>query len=131
MASLEEYSMPNPGGVLSNSTGAYSTKHQKRNSWQNRLHSLKSISKSARGMSGRQLEHSQSRQTTASSRQAKWWRIHYFQGMINDIQRRAPYYWSDWKDAWDYRVVPATVYMYFAKFVSLRIMTSLCQHNHY
>ncbi|KAK5627158.1 hypothetical protein RRF57_002874 [Xylaria bambusicola] len=27
---------------------------------------------------------------------------------------RAPYYWSDWIDAWDYRVIPATVYMYFA-----------------
>ena len=24
---------------------------------------------------------------------------------------------SDWTDAWDYRVVPATVYMYFAKYV--------------
>ncbi|KAL1955186.1 hypothetical protein VTO42DRAFT_8951 [Malbranchea cinnamomea] len=34
--------------------------------------------------------------------------------MMNDIKRRAPYYLSDWKDAWDYRVVPATVYMYFA-----------------
>ncbi len=39
-----------------------------------------------------------------------------FRGMVNDVRRRAPYYWSDWKDAWDYRVVPATVYMYFAKY---------------
>jgi boron transporter len=44
-----------------------------------------------------------------------WWRIHLFRGMINDVRRRAPYYASDWTDAWDYRVVPATVYMYFAK----------------
>jgi hypothetical protein len=36
--------------------------------------------------------------------------------MINDVKRRAPYYWSDWTDAWDYRIVPATVYMYFAKY---------------
>ncbi|KAH6892255.1 HCO3 transporter family-domain-containing protein [Thelonectria olida] len=43
-----------------------------------------------------------------------WWKIHLFRGMINDIRRRAPYYVSDWRDAWDYRVVPATVYMYFA-----------------
>ena len=50
------------------------------------------------------------------SRQAStWWKINLFRGMANDIKRRAPYYWSDWKDAWDYRVVPATVYMYFAK----------------
>ncbi|RAK76252.1 anion exchange family protein [Aspergillus fijiensis CBS 313.89] len=34
--------------------------------------------------------------------------------MVKDVKRRAPYYWSDWTDAWDYRVVPATVYMYFA-----------------
>ncbi|KAI1284372.1 HCO3 transporter family-domain-containing protein [Xylaria sp. FL0933] len=45
---------------------------------------------------------------------ARWWKIHLFRGMVNDIRRRAPYYWSDWVDAWDYRVVPATVYMYFA-----------------
>ncbi|KAL4953833.1 HCO3 transporter family-domain-containing protein [Aspergillus filifer] len=44
----------------------------------------------------------------------KWWRIRFFRGMVEDVKRRAPYYWSDWADAWDYRVVPATVYMYFA-----------------
>ncbi|SLM35550.1 anion exchange family protein [Lasallia pustulata] len=55
--------------------------------------------------------------TDASSiRKHKWWRIRFFRGMINDVRRRAPFYWSDWTDAWDYRVVPATVYMYFAKY---------------
>lgn len=58
-----------------------------------------------------------------SSRRTKppprWWRIHPFRGIVNDIRRRAPYYWSDWIDAWDYRVVPATVYMYFAKYAAL------------
>jgi hypothetical protein len=44
----------------------------------------------------------------------RWWMIYPFRGMINDIRRRLPYYLSDWTDAWDYRVVPATVYMYFA-----------------
>lgn len=34
--------------------------------------------------------------------------------MIQDINRRAPHYWQDWTDAWDYRVIPATVYTYFA-----------------
>lgn len=29
-------------------------------------------------------------------------------GMKNDIVHRLPYYWSDWTDAWNYRVVPAT-----------------------
>lgn len=51
-------------------------------------------------------------------RAPKWWKIRLFRGMINDVRRRAPYYWSDWVDAWDYRVVPATVYMYFAKYES-------------
>ncbi|KAI1126055.1 HCO3 transporter family-domain-containing protein [Nemania abortiva] len=45
---------------------------------------------------------------------SRWWKIHFFRGIINDIRRRAPFYWSDWLDAWDYRVIPATVYMYFA-----------------
>lgn len=51
-----------------------------------------------------------------SSSGDKWWHIHFFQGMIDDIKRRVPYYASDWKEAWDYRVVPATIYMYFAKY---------------
>jgi hypothetical protein len=29
-------------------------------------------------------------------------------GMRNDVTRRLPYYLSDWTDAWNYRVVPAT-----------------------
>ncbi len=57
--------------------------------------------------------------TTArtKTRREAWWTIHPFRGMVNDLRRRAPYYASDWLDAWDYRVVPATVYMYFAKCV--------------
>ncbi|QGA13183.1 hypothetical protein EYB26_000830 [Talaromyces marneffei] len=51
---------------------------------------------------------------SSTSTPAKWWKVHLFRGMIQDIKRRAAYYWSDWTDAWDYRVVPATVYMYFA-----------------
>ncbi|RFU73742.1 hypothetical protein TARUN_8515 [Trichoderma arundinaceum] len=52
--------------------------------------------------------------STARQREEAWWSIHPFRGMVNDIRRRAPYYVSDWFDAWDYRVVPATVFMYFA-----------------
>lgn len=29
-------------------------------------------------------------------------------GIYHDIRARAPYYASDWTDAWNYRVVPAT-----------------------
>ena len=62
--------------------------------------------------------HTASRGTHSSKppRAPRWWKVRLFRGMINDVRRRAPYYWSDWKDAWDYRVVPATVYMYFAKY---------------
>ena len=52
--------------------------------------------------------------TSRSTHIPKWWRIRLFKGMISDVRRRAPYYWSDWKDAWDYRVIPSTVYMFFA-----------------
>ncbi|QPG96937.1 hypothetical protein C2857_005512 [Epichloe festucae Fl1] len=50
----------------------------------------------------------------AARRKEPWWRVHLFRGMANDVRRRVPFYGSDWLDARDYRVVPATVYMYFA-----------------
>ncbi|KAA8572510.1 hypothetical protein EYC84_003125 [Monilinia fructicola] len=52
--------------------------------------------------------------STKSRHVPKWYKIRLFRGMVNDVKRRAPFYWSDWTDAWDYRVVPATIYMYFA-----------------
>lgn len=66
------------------------------------------------------LTRSMSRQTTTSSRRKppRWWRVYWFRGMWRDVKRRAPYYCSDFLDAWDYRVVPATVYMYFAKYAT-------------
>ena len=39
-----------------------------------------------------------------------------FRGIIRDIRARAPYYWSDWTDAWNYRVIPATLLIFFAKY---------------
>jgi len=59
-------------------------------------------------------EPTQASRRSRTARQSVWRTTRLFSGMSNDIRRRAPYYWSDWKDAWDYRVVPATVYMYFA-----------------
>lgn len=55
--------------------------------------------------------------TNATDVEKPWWRIRLFRGMINDVRRRAPFYWSDWRDAWDYRVIPATIYMYFVRLV--------------
>lgn len=36
-------------------------------------------------------------------------------GIIYDIRARAPWYLSDWKDAYNYRVIPATALIFFAK----------------
>ncbi|KAI0823165.1 anion exchanging protein [Trametes gibbosa] len=35
-------------------------------------------------------------------------------GIVRDIRARVPYYGSDWTDAWNYRVVPAIVLIFFA-----------------
>ncbi len=59
-----------------------------------------------------------------------WWKVRLFRGMVNDIRRRAPFYWSDWVDAWNYRVVPATVYMYFAKYEPPLRRHLLSSHRH-
>src|SRR5271155_1836911 len=47
----------------------------------------------------------------ASRRKSFWDRlgVHPFRGIWNDIRRRAPYYLSDWTDAWTYRVIPSTI----------------------
>jgi hypothetical protein len=55
------------------------------------------------------------RRSPPPPRPEPWWKIHFFRGMVNDVKKRAPYYASDWTDAWNYRVVPASVYMFFAK----------------
>ena len=36
-------------------------------------------------------------------------------GMYHDVKRRLPYYWSDIKDGFTYRMFAATVRMYFVK----------------
>ena len=38
-----------------------------------------------------------------------------FRGIIRDIKARGPFYVSDWTDAWNYRVVPATALTFFSK----------------
>ena len=40
------------------------------------------------------------------------------EGIFQDIRARAPWYLSDWTDAWNYRVVPATTLIFFAKYAS-------------
>ncbi|KAJ7366550.1 HCO3 transporter family-domain-containing protein, partial [Mycena albidolilacea] len=35
-------------------------------------------------------------------------------GVVSDIRSRAPFYLTDWSDAWNYRVIPATALIFFA-----------------
>ncbi|KAF8264730.1 HCO3 transporter family-domain-containing protein [Lactarius quietus] len=37
-----------------------------------------------------------------------WLPVNIGTGILRDIRARAPWYWSDWTDAWNYRVLPAT-----------------------
>jgi hypothetical protein len=49
--------------------------------------------------------------TSASSkdeRKLEWYQ-YLGRGMYMDVKSRLPYYVSDWTDAWNYRVVPATL----------------------
>ncbi|KAF8319782.1 hypothetical protein DL93DRAFT_2132218 [Clavulina sp. PMI_390] len=43
-----------------------------------------------------------------------WSQMKPFKGMLHDLRSRTPYYKSDWTDAWNYRVVPATAMIFFA-----------------
>nr|XP_019000670.1 anion transporter [Kwoniella mangroviensis CBS 8507]OCF64131.1 anion transporter [Kwoniella mangroviensis CBS 8507] len=47
-------------------------------------------------------------------RKRKWWRVRLGSGMYNDIRNRIPWYISDWTDAWNYRVIPSTWFIFFA-----------------
>ncbi|WVQ86061.1 hypothetical protein IAT38_008229 [Cryptococcus sp. DSM 104549] len=45
----------------------------------------------------------------------KWWaKIPVGRGMVRDVKARLPWYGSDWVDAWNYRVVPSTWFIFFA-----------------
>ncbi len=91
--------------------------HSKRKPWKSRIPFLFAQSRAQHESENAFSSDLSHVHTNASSRrEKKWWKIKLFRGMVNDVRRRAPYYWSDWKDAWDYRVVPATIYMYFAKY---------------
>lgn len=35
-------------------------------------------------------------------------------GIWLDVKDRIPYYWSDWRDSWDYRVIPAVLDTFFS-----------------
>lgn len=56
-------------------------------------------------------------QTSAASSNKdgkKKWYQYLGRGMYLDVRNRLPYYGSDWTDAWNYRVVPATLVIFFA-----------------
>lgn len=52
-----------------------------------------------------------------------WIPTSFGRGIIRDLKARAPYYASDWTDAWNYRVVPAIVLIFFAKLVHIALFS--------
>lgn len=40
-------------------------------------------------------------------------KILWGRGILNDLRARGPYYWSDIKDAYNYRVIPSVVFIFF------------------
>jgi len=97
---VNKYSLPNPTGTISNNN------KNNRRAW---------ISSHVPS-SMRRRKRTDPLDMAPTQKSSQWGNIKLFRGMINDIKRRGPYYLSDWTDAWDYRVVPATIYMYFAKY---------------
>lgn len=40
-------------------------------------------------------------------------KILWGRGILNDLRARGPYYWSDIKDAYNYRVIPSVIFIFF------------------
>jgi hypothetical protein len=81
------------------------------------LGSVRTASESRERLSYETDRRSRSRTAAESLKRGRWWHVRLFRGMINDIRRRAPFYLSDWTDAWTYRVVPSTgVFLFFFQY---------------
>jgi hypothetical protein len=66
------------------------------------------------GMNGLQRINTTESYTFQGQRGWRQWRIlRLGRGMYHDVKRRAPYYWSDIRDAFTYRAFASTVRMYF------------------
>ncbi|TFY72879.1 hypothetical protein EVG20_g155 [Dentipellis fragilis] len=66
---------------------------------------------------GTEQHHTSATSSSATSRTVRRTWLSSFRighGIIHDIRARAPWYISDWKDAWNYRVIPATALIFFA-----------------
>ncbi|KAE9374710.1 hypothetical protein N431DRAFT_481867 [Stipitochalara longipes BDJ] len=113
---MASQSSPNPYALPTSLQHTPSDPHSSvgRKSWRHRLNLHTSQTHSQGEASQNELRQTDTNASARSRHVPKWWKIRLFRGMINDVRRRLPFYWSDWTDAWDYRVVPATVYMYFA-----------------
>ncbi|KAI4225801.1 MAG: hypothetical protein L6R36_003642 [Xanthoria steineri] len=98
----EPYAMPSASHLHPTSApGTVPDNGREKRAWQTRLPFASSLLPNSHQESDEML----------TARAPSRWSVNFFRGMVDDIKRRAPCYWSDWKDAWDYRVVPATVYI--------------------
>ena len=110
--------------------------HNQESPWPRRTHSFESTYQAQRDNRAVLYHEPSPGPNPIATPKERWWRIKLFRGMIRDVRRRAPFYGSDWRDAWTYRVIPATVYIYFAKYaswstqiLSVIIPLSLCHHQ--
>ncbi|WRT70568.1 uncharacterized protein IL334_007566 [Kwoniella shivajii] len=62
----------------------------------------------------RENGHGHEQEHHVKGRKRSWWKVRLGYGMYNDIKNRLPWYISDWTDAWNYRVIPATWFIFFA-----------------
>ncbi|EDR13322.1 uncharacterized protein LACBIDRAFT_309054 [Laccaria bicolor S238N-H82] len=62
------------------------------------------------------LSHTKERRQSGEHRRStlRTWFGCLGKGIILDFRARAPWYWSDWVDAWNYRIIPATALIFFA-----------------
>ncbi|KAH8978463.1 HCO3 transporter family-domain-containing protein [Lactarius akahatsu] len=81
---------------------------------------LSTTAPSSRGGGGEEKSATNSSASATASRTAivsrlrTWLPVNVGAGIVRDIRARAPWYWSDWTDAWNYRVLPATTLILFA-----------------
>ncbi|WVR08491.1 hypothetical protein IAU60_005546 [Kwoniella sp. DSM 27419] len=74
----------------------------------------RSTSRPFAGAEGDRDEAERGGQPAAKRDDERWWKVRLFSGMYHDIRNRLPWYVSDWTDAWNYRVIPSTWFVFFA-----------------
>ncbi|KAI9736679.1 MAG: hypothetical protein M1834_000883 [Cirrosporium novae-zelandiae] len=106
MATQTMHASPGTPSMPANPHTGSTSHHRSKKPWrQVSRHSFHSSRSYEANEESQEYLSQQATHTTRSSRprRPKWWKVRFFRGMIKDVKRRLPFYWSDWTDAWDYR----------------------------